>query len=248
MKHATGKWVIFADADDFFNYCFNDVLNEYADSEADIIYFKANSVDTDNYTATFRTMHLNKYIDRCINRDGKGEEQLRYLFGEPWCKIIRRSIIEGNKICFDETSIHNDTTFSYLCGFYAKKIVADARAIYCVTSRENSVSRQISESKKLERIDVFSRADVFLKKHNVAVSVDKHFRQLYESKKENRQTFEKGLEIMKSCGIDSRVIRKQMFKQFWLHFFIRLLKCRFVIKVAELVASKCISLSTFLKK
>ena len=42
LTQATGKWVIFADSDDYFNYCLNDVLNDSLDSDSDIIYCKAN--------------------------------------------------------------------------------------------------------------------------------------------------------------------------------------------------------------
>ena len=248
LKHATGKWIIFADADDFFNYCFNDILDEYLGSDADIIYCNANSLDTDYYTSAFRTMHLNSYIDGFIKGDVNAEVGLRYLFGEPWCKIIRRDLIVDNKICFDETSIHNDTTFSYLCGFNAKKIIADKRAMYCVTSRENSVSKQISEQKKLERIKVFSGAYHFFHEHEINVRIDKHFRQLYESKQENRLTYQKGLEIMNSNGISSNTIRLQMFKQFWLHLIINVLKHKAVLNLMKSMGVKCITTSSSLQK
>ena len=39
LEKAKGKWIIFADADDFFNYCITDILDQNKDSLADIIYF-----------------------------------------------------------------------------------------------------------------------------------------------------------------------------------------------------------------
>lgn len=39
LSHARGKWIIFADADDFFTAdCFT-ILNEYMDSPHEVIYF-----------------------------------------------------------------------------------------------------------------------------------------------------------------------------------------------------------------
>jgi glycosyltransferase involved in cell wall biosynthesis len=47
LEKAKGKWIVFADADDFFMPCFNEVLDQYADDENDIVYFKVTSVDSD---------------------------------------------------------------------------------------------------------------------------------------------------------------------------------------------------------
>lgn len=49
LKYAKGKYVLFADADDYFNLCFNDILTKYENSNFDIVYFAANSVDLDTY-------------------------------------------------------------------------------------------------------------------------------------------------------------------------------------------------------
>ena len=219
LSHATGERVVFADADDFFNYCFNDVLDDCLNVESDIVYCKAASLDSDFYTPTFRTNHLNRYVDSFLKGDKAGETNLRYMFGEPWCKIIKKSLIVENQIKFDETSIHNDTTFSYLCGFHAKSVAVDKRAIYNVTSREGSVSVQISETKKKERIMVFSRSYVFFRKHGLDVVEERHFKQLYECKRENVSTYKEGLEIMISSGIPLRVIRIRMLKQYLCHLY-----------------------------
>ena len=40
LTYATGKWVIFADADDFFVDDFNNILDSYKDSDKDVIYFR----------------------------------------------------------------------------------------------------------------------------------------------------------------------------------------------------------------
>src|SRR5690606_31308962 len=47
LRHAKGKWLIFADSDDFFNPCFETVINQHVDSKADVIYFSATSVNSD---------------------------------------------------------------------------------------------------------------------------------------------------------------------------------------------------------
>ena len=45
MDAATGKWLLFADADDFYKPGFIDVLDEYKDDDIEILYFNINSVN-----------------------------------------------------------------------------------------------------------------------------------------------------------------------------------------------------------
>ena len=44
MKIAKGRWLVFADCDDFFNKGFMDVLDQYKDSNKDVVYYNADYV------------------------------------------------------------------------------------------------------------------------------------------------------------------------------------------------------------
>ena len=95
---AKGNWVLFADSDDFFNQGFNDFLDEYVNSDADIVYFNANSVDSESFEPSNRVNHLHEFIDEYYTDKNRGELILRYLFTEPWCKMVKRDIIERYQI------------------------------------------------------------------------------------------------------------------------------------------------------
>lgn len=211
LRYATGKWLLFADADDFFNYCINDILNEYKDSPYDIIYFKGNSVDTNTYTETYRAKHVNQWIDMYGKDKDKAELKLRYQFGEPWCKLIKRELVEKYNIHFDEIPIHNDTRFSYLSGFHAKTVGVDKRALYCVTTRNGSVSLGADEEKILQRIKVFAELYLFLRNYHIPVKENRHFRELTLLFLFNRKSYKKGLKIVLSMGIRKRTIYLHLF-------------------------------------
>ena len=197
LKAAKGKWVLFADADDFFMYCLNEVLDEYAEAQSDVIYFPGISLDTNTYMPRKRTSYVNKLIETYKHNPQKAEKELRYLFGEPWCKLIRRDMIKTYHITFDETFIHNDTTFSYLIGYYARMVDVDSRAIYCVTTRENSVSISINESKEQTRIEVFARAEKFFREKGINTTGVWHYRQLAMFLLSGRiNAFRNGISIM----------------------------------------------------
>ncbi len=200
VKRASGKWLIFADADDFFIKYFNDILNRYKESSADIIFFKACSLDSEYYSPGNHADHLNHWIDMYLIDKIQAERELRFSFGEPWCKFIQRELIIKNQILFDEIPVHNDTRFSYLTGYFAQNILIDLHAIYCVTVRNDSVSVSQSEEKKKVRIWVFGRAGLFFRLHNIPVKVTEHFNQLYHSLKENRETYLDGLKILNKLG------------------------------------------------
>lgn len=164
---AKGKYVLFADADDFFTYALADVLDEYAHSTHDVVFFNANSLDTDTYAVTYRNLHLTKMINAYQSKPEKAVHELKYAFGEPWCKMVRRELIEQNNIRFSETVIHNDTRYSYLVGYYSRDVKVDNRAVYCVTDRRGSVSKRVSVDRLLARTEVFAEANLFFKEHAI---------------------------------------------------------------------------------
>lgn len=165
LQHAKGTYVLFADADDCFNYCINDVLDEYQNETMDIVFFNANCIDADTYLMMDRLTTLKSILIRY--KKSNDILLFRYIFGEPWCKLIRREVIERNHVTFDELPVHNDTRFSYMVGYYAKDVKFDNRALYCLIDRANSVSKQVDDAKQQLRVKLFSEKNAFLRDHNI---------------------------------------------------------------------------------
>jgi len=167
LNFAKGKWLLFADADDFFNTCLNEVLDEYKDDAADIVFFKIISI---------KGNWLNKFIDIFFINPKKGSILLKYLFVVSWAKLIKRSIVINNSIKFDEIQICEDITFSYLSGFYAKSIKADKRELYFWYYRENSLSTQkINPDLLMDKLYVLSKALLFYKNLNQGIKLKKEY-------------------------------------------------------------------------
>lgn len=156
LPFAKGKWIIFADSDDFFNEGFNDFLDNYADDDHDIIFFNANSVYSDTLEPSNRVDCLHDYFSLYEQDPRQGELSFRYMFTEPWCKMVKKELIIRNNITFESTCIRNDVRYSYLVGHFARQIKVDNRQVYCVTTRHNSVSQRYDYQAYVDEFKVYA--------------------------------------------------------------------------------------------
>lgn len=164
LKHAKGKWLLFADADDFFNDSFLDQIDKYLESDYDIIYWSINSVYSDDLKPAERGMHINQYINKAANGDKESIDFIRYTFLYPSAKMIRRKFVEENSIFFDEVPASNDTMFGVKVGSNAKKIAFDTFQLYCLTLRNNSLVTSYTYKNLRSRLDVSFKLYDFLNK------------------------------------------------------------------------------------
>ncbi|GHT76937.1 hypothetical protein FACS189413_08830 [Bacteroidia bacterium] len=158
LKAAKGKWILFADADDFFTENVNEILEQYKDSASDLIFFKSCSVDSDTLQASMRHAYFNGVLDR-------GSDYFRYFYYVPWGKIIRHDLIQSHAIRFDETPVGNDVMFSMQTGYYAQKIEKSDTVLYCITARAGSCDGNQSLEAMFCRYEVAVRRNFFLKEH-----------------------------------------------------------------------------------
>ncbi len=215
LPFVKGKWVIFADSDDFFNSEFDNFLNDYVDCDADIVYFNANSVDSESFEPSNRVNHLHEFIDEYYTDKNRGDLILRYLFTEPWCKMVKREIIESHQIRFEETSIRNDVRYSYLVGHYAGKIIVDNRQLYCVTTRKNSVCRGVGLQASLDELKVFAGWKKFLMDHKVLLDLPKFDLCLYNFTRhlwKDNKLFRTEYRVLRETGLSHAFIIRQILK------------------------------------
>lgn len=218
LPYATGKWVLFADSDDFYNAGFDNFLDDYANSDADIIFFNANSVDTNTYEPSDRANHLNEFINEYEKDPKRGELIMRHMFTEPWCKMIRRSVIVNHGVEFDDTSIHEDVKFSCLIGLYANKILVDNRQLYCITTRTNSLSRTQTLKTYLDELMVFSWWKKYLIDNQIPLELPKFDYRAYNFARhlyKDNKLFRAEYRMMRRAGLGLSYIVRQIMKYLW---------------------------------
>jgi len=211
LDEAKGDYILFSDADDYFCKGFELLLDKYSAQDNDIVYFNANFVNTDTEEPAKIPNHVAEIISIYKKAPEKGEKLLRYYFGEPWCKMVRRSIIQENKIRFEETKVHNDTQYSYLVGFHAKKLAVCDHPIYNYTIREGSVSRIVSDDTLLTRVSVFARKNRFLQDNHVDF-IDKMMLWPFKycQKNHKNDVYKRCVAEAQKYGFDEKFIKKQL--------------------------------------
>ena len=136
IRNASGKWLLFADCDDYYTENFDHFLNEYQNSSSDVVYFKCNVLSNGSKKKVISRMNI--FIDNYLQKK-KGLDDVRYGAWEPWNKLIRREVVRDNNIQFDEISSANDKMFSLLLGYYAENIQVSKLVIYNYVLRPGSI-------------------------------------------------------------------------------------------------------------
>lgn len=217
LKKAEGEWYLFADSDDFFFYSINQAMDICLKSTADIIYFKSTNLDSNTYQfGNRRSAITNNSIDAFLNGEANGEHLIRMRHPAPWGKIIRAELVSKNNILFEEIPRANDYKFSYLCGYYAKKVEAYNISLYCLTSRANNLTSAVIPN--LELIVTKSEVDylLFLRDHSLKDSVvykvfqDDVFSKLYVMQSSDFDAYKEARNHVIDCGytnpeIDSKL-------------------------------------------
>lgn len=133
LKQAEGKWLLFADADDYYCDNFIDIIDRYSNSDNDVVYFDHIAIDAKGLFTNTRV----KDIDL---------DKIRYTFKAPWNKLVRKDLIDNHHIWFEEVVNGNDMFFSYQVGYYAKKITYESATLYRYNSTQGSMTNRKKNS------------------------------------------------------------------------------------------------------
>ncbi|WP_158221271.1 glycosyltransferase family 2 protein [Salimicrobium humidisoli] len=166
LYYASGQWILFADADDYFLDGFYEKVSAFFESEYDIVYFTPISVYNNTDDEADRHAKYEVLVKSYLKEKNRiAELKLRYQFEVPWSKLFRRSLIMKNYIKFDEVMHANDVLFSVKTGYYAQEVYASDERIYCATKDSGSLTTFITERSFDTRCHVFLREHYFLKDH-----------------------------------------------------------------------------------
>lgn len=105
LKEAKGKWLLFADADDYYINNHIKKLDELKDSDYDIIFFDYDTNLHSGHTP-FKTR-----LNQMLNGGKRDRANFKHMSNVPWNKMYKRTFVIENNIQFEEIPIQNDAYF-----------------------------------------------------------------------------------------------------------------------------------------
>lgn len=147
LQHAKGKWLVFADADDFFGDSISDILDLCIDRTEDILYFDFDVVYNNDISHKAKRESWLKYLLDQYKETGNSLD-IRMRSYVVWAKMFKRLFVEENSIRFDEIRYSNDCVFSTKAGMYSSNVAFVDRLLYILTESDDSLTSKRHVNRK----------------------------------------------------------------------------------------------------
>ena len=167
IENAHGKWLLFADADDFFTEDAFETFYSQFHSDAELIYFCIDGIYLDTGEHSDRGDGYTQLVRDFLS--GKiSEMDIRLSFPSPCAKMVRHELVKRHQIRYDEVPVNNDDYFSLLSGYYAQKIGAVNKIVYIVTVSKGSLTKRRDFNAIQSSFLVILRHNQFLRQHHLS--------------------------------------------------------------------------------
>lgn len=144
LEEAKGKWLLFADADDYYINNAFDAFDKIKDTTYDIIFFDYSSnLGTNKSAFQYR---LNKML-----QGGKRTiANFKHMSNAPWNKMFSRQFVLDNNILFDEIPIQNDAYFVHKASSLTDNFHYINEKLYFYEINDSGITRKKRKKEDLE--------------------------------------------------------------------------------------------------
>lgn len=146
LKYARGEWVVFLDSDDYF---YPEMLDEAYkwtdDKDIDVVVwgYECYQVNLDEGSERIKKIDVGTFLNGEVSHDELTAEFIKKGAHAPWNKLVKRELIEREKIRFQDIPSANDVLYSTKVLLNAKKIrFLDKPLVKYFFRRKGSISRQ----------------------------------------------------------------------------------------------------------
>lgn len=183
LTHAQGKWLLFADADDYYAPGFLEVLDKEMEDDREILFFNVfSNVEGINN----RAKTINEDYETFIKT--KDINIIKYKNWPPWNKVFSKKFIDDNKLSFEEIPVGNDAMFSLNASLLSKNISVINDQLYCITNQPQSITfTRMNYERRMAYLRINIRINKFLKKINLSkyqllITTPDAIQQIYKEK------------------------------------------------------------------
>lgn len=215
LKQAKGKWLLFADADDYYTDYLSAILDKYKfDETTDIVYLNACIFNEKGEITPFCT---NKLINDYIKVRKGAEMELRYSLWTPWSRMVKKYIVDNNNLLYDELPATNDKIFCLYCSFYSKMISVESNITYkYYRPTKGSITDKQRDSKMLDGLLDVRRRTILLYKNAGYKRIPSYwtilFRQPYVKDLSNYAVMKKYIKVLLDSHTNIVVDQIRFFK------------------------------------
>lgn len=142
LEKARGKWILFADSDDFYAPDFISVLDYYKEQELDILFFNIKAVKNDTHEPAERAVKLDDYIKAYDPDNRLSVDNLKYKIRAPWYKMYSKAFIDKFDLRFAEVPKGNDMFFTFCASYFSRMIAVEKSHLYITVQRDDSLTFQ----------------------------------------------------------------------------------------------------------
>lgn len=181
MSVANGKWLLFADADDYYTTDAFDIYYSKVNTDAEIVYTGMGGIYEDTGEVSHRGDEYATMVhDYCAGLSD--ETVLRYRFSSPCCKMVSHDLVIRHQLKFDEIRASNDTYFSLTSGYYAKSIEAVDAVTYIASVNRGSLTKRKDYDVLSARLYAIMHCNQFLKTKGISKYQKSIMRVLYDAR------------------------------------------------------------------
>lgn len=167
MTMANGKWLLFADADDYYTSDAFDIYYSKINSEAEVIFTGMGGVYEDTGEPSSRgDRYIQMVHDFCTG--AISELELRLGFSSPCCKMVSHALVDREGLRYDEIRAGNDIYFSLTSCFLAKTIDVVDVVTYIATVNRGSLTNRRDYEVIKARLYSKLHCNAFLRKHGLS--------------------------------------------------------------------------------
>lgn len=141
LENVRGKWLLFADSDDYFTDRAFDVFDSYKSSSYEYINFCVISQDTETGEYGVRKITSDQSVRKYLaSPNAKTKNLFKFRNFALWNKMISMDIVNRYHLRCEDVKVNNDVKFILTLAYCAKNVKVIPDELYCCTYTPGSIT------------------------------------------------------------------------------------------------------------